>query len=377
MSNEPHPRVCWLPALPDEGWASMDRYWFELHRCVSEGQGKAFSIQSPIWLGAPPSRSAQSPTLTRFWRKRVVYPLRTSFEQADIFHLLDHSYAHLIPHLPRGSKVVATVFDLVPLEVSDGMSAAQVKRFRRGVENLTCADHLISISEETKRKLNRLLGIPLERVTVAVPGMDFHRFQTPVSKDHPLLQKLTSLPRIIFSVGSAISRKNLQSLPSIFDAMREDFSNGSCCFVRAGELVSPELRRQIIAITGEHGFVELGPLFGDDLIAVFQTARVLIFPSTLEGLTFVIPEAMAGGCPVVTNTMTANPEAGGDAALYYEEGDSNAAAQQLRRLLFDDATHQDHQRRSIERARSMTWNRHMETVLDVYQALLQDSRIPS
>lgn len=377
MSNESRPRVCWLPALPDEGWASMDRYWFELHRCVSEGQGSAYAIHSPSWLGAPPARSARSPVITRFWRKRVSYPLRSSSEQAEIFHLLDHSYAHLIPHLPHGSKVVATVFDLVPLEISDGMSAAQVKRFRRGVDNLTRADHLISISEETKRKLHNLLGIPLERVTVAVPGMDFHRFQAPVSKDHPLLHKLASLPRFIFSVGSAISRKNLHSLPSIFGAMRDDFSNGSCCFVRAGERVSPELRRQIVDVTGEHGFIELGPLFGEDLIAVFQTARVLIFPSTLEGLTFVIPEAMAAGCPVVTNTMTANPEAGGNAALYYDEGDSQTAARQLRRLLFDDATHREHQQLSIERARSMTWNRHMETVLDVYHALLQDSRIPS
>lgn len=355
----------------------MDRYWFELHRCVREGKGQSFSIHSPAWLGAPPSHSSRSSALIRAWRKRVIYPLRSSLVRADIFHVLDHSYAHLIPHLPRGSKVVATVFDLVPLEVNDGMSAAQVERFRRGVENLTHADHLISISEETKRKLHTLLNIPPERVTVAVPGMDFHRFQTPVPSRHPVRQRLASLPPIIFSVGSAIGRKNLQSLPSIFGAMRDDFVNHRCCFVRAGELVSPELRKQIINVTGDHGFIELGPLFGDDLLAAFQTARVLIFPSTLEGLTFVIPEAMAAGCPVVTTTMTANPEAGGNAALYYDEGDAQAASAQIRLVLFDDTIHQKHRELSIERARSMTWERHMETVLDVYQTLLQDSRAHS
>lgn len=370
-------RICWLPALPDEGWASMDRYWAELTRCVREGQTAEFAISTPAWLGPPPSYSTRSSSLKRNLRKRVLYPLRCRFEHADLFHLLDHSYAHVLPHLPRKARIVATVFDLVPLEVSDSMTSAQVNRFRQGVQHLTRADHLISISEVTKLKLHRLLGIPLDRVTVAVPGMDFDRFQTPVRADHPIRKQLSHFPPFIFSVGSAITRKNLASLPSIFAAMKDDFQAQRCCFVRAGEKVSPSLRNEIIAVTGERGFVELGPLFGNDLIAVFQSARALIFPSTLEGLTFVIPEAMAAGCPVVTNTMTANPEAGGDAALYYTEGDAKVAAAHLQSLIFDPIIHQRHQSLGIERARAMSWTRHMETVLDVYARVLQGSRSPS
>ena len=309
------PDVAWLPASPLEGWASMDRYWRELDNLAHKSQPMNVRIQC-VLPAKPPVRSATASRFRRMFDKYVVYPSRAKFSQARLFHVLDHSYAHLLPYLPRSSRKIVTVFDLVPLEDPGMMSAAQVARFKRTVQNLHLADHLISISEETRRKLGTYLNIPEERITVAVPGTDFTVFQQPVPVSNAVRQKIAGLPKAILSVGSAIPRKNLRSLPAIFAHLATQFERGKCCFVRAGESLPETLRREIIAITGEKGFIELGPLFGDDLVAVFQSSRALIFPSTLEGLTFVIPEAMAAGCPVVTNTLTANPEAGGDAALY-------------------------------------------------------------
>lgn len=367
--KSPAPDVAWLPASPLEGWASMDRYWRELDSLSHATQPMNLRIQC-VLPGRPPLRSAPASRLRRMFDKYLIYPGRARFAQARLFHVLDHSYAHLLPYLPRSSRKIVTVFDLVPLEDPGMMSGAQVARFRRTVQNLHLADHLISISEETRRKLGTYLNIPAERITVAVPGTDFAEFQKAVPVSNPVWQKFADLPKAILSVGSAIPRKNLRSLPAIFAHLRSQFELGQCCFVRAGETLPETLRREIIAVTGEKGFVELGPLFGEDLIAAFQSSRALIFPSTLEGLTFVIPEAMAAGCPVVTNTLTANPEAGGDAALYYAEGDSAAAAQQLLSLLDNDAEHARWRALSIERVRGLTWKRHFEILMEVYHRQL-------
>ncbi len=361
-------RVAWYPALPAEGWASMDRYWAELDRCETSWQNRsAFPAAAPAWLGGPPSRSAPSGRVRRALHKHLLYPRRASRERAAVAHVLDHSYAHLIPHLKKHcDAVLATVFDLVPLQMGDGMSAAQVERFRRTVTHLREADHLISISQETKDRLHEFLGIAPERVTVARPGMDFERFQNPVPEDNAVARRLRSHPGILFSVGSAIKRKNLASLPGIFSHLREEFRAGRCTFVRAGERLPEDLKSRIIEVTGPEGFVELGPTFGEDLIAAYQSARVFLFPSTLEGLTFTIPEAMAAGAAVVTNRCTANPEAAGDAALFYTEGDSAAAAAQILSLLHDDAVHAEMQARGRERARAMTWEAHYRIVREVY-----------
>lgn len=344
----------------------MDRYWRELDTLVRESPPAGLKIECVLPF-SPPQRSFAAPRFQRMWDKYVAYPRRACRADAALFHVLDHSYAHLLPRLPRSARKIATVFDLVPLEDPGAMSASQIARFRRTVENLRIADHLISISEETKRKLGSFLGIPPEKVTVAVPGTDFAAFQKPVPETNPVLQRLRSAPPAIFSIGSTTSRKNLRSLPGIFEHLRTRFEQRSVCFVRAGEKLPETLRREIIAVTGEDGFIELGPIFGEDLVAAFQTARALIFPSTLEGLTFVIPEAMAAGCPAVTNTLTANPEAGGDVALYYDEGDSAAAAQHLCTLLENDVLHAERRAAGIERARRLTWRQHFNTVLEVYR----------
>jgi glycosyltransferase involved in cell wall biosynthesis len=363
--------VVWFPASPLEGWASMDRYWRELS--VLAGQHSSDELHFHCaYPHSPPEVSARSVSKRkRFFEKFFIYPWRARFQSGQLAHILDHSYAHLLPCIPSKMRKVVTVFDLVPLEDPGNLKPSQVARFRRVVNHLRSADHLISISEETKRKLGTLLGIPADRVTVAVPGMDFDLFQKPVFKDQRIMKKLAQLPPVIFSVGSAAPRKNLASVPAIFREMKGMFDLKQCCFVRAGEYVSDALKRDIVEVTGEQGFVELGPIFGDDLIAAFQSARVLIFPSTLEGLTFVIPEAMAAGCPVVTNTSTANPEAGGDAALYYQEGDAVMAARQLSSLVMDDAVHVECRVRGIERARQMTWAHHFETVMRVYREQLK------
>lgn len=371
MPAIPSIQVSWFPALPAEGWASMDRYWTELDRCEKARSPKSgVTASAPAWLGGPPERSAAAGRLSRALHKHYLYPRRASREKADIAHVLDHSYAHLIPHLRHGCrKVIATVFDLVPLQMPEGMSPAQVERFRRTVLHLNQADHLISISQETKVRLHELLGIPPERVTVARPGMDFARFQSLVPSQNLIAQRLRGMPKILLSVGSAIPRKNLGSLPGIFSHFKEEFLQGHCVFVRAGERLPHDLRRKFEEVIGSAGLVELGPIFGDDLIAAYQSAWVFLFPSTLEGLTFTIPEAMAAGCAVVTNRSTANPEAAGEAALFYNEGDTATAAKHIVSLLKDDMLHEDLSQRGQDRAREMSWEVHYETVLEVYRAV--------
>ncbi len=360
--------VMWLPASPEEGWASMDRYWRELEVVVRDAPPADVRIGCVLKGGAP-AKSGAASRLRRMFEKYVAYPVRARRVRAPLCHVLDHSYAHLLRHVPRGARKVVTVFDLVPLEDPGTMSAGQVERFRKTVQNLRLADHVIAISEETRRKLVGMLGIAEEKITVAVPGTDAAAFQKAVPEGNMVRKRLQEMPRVILSVGSAVKRKNLESLPGIFERMRGAFEQRHCCFVRAGERLPEGLRREIVAVTGEEGFVELGPLFGEDLVAAYQAARVLIFPSTLEGLTFVIPEAMAAGCAVVTNRLTANPEAGGDAALYYDEPDE--AARHLLTLLEDDAVHARCCELGRKRACEWTWKRHFETVMVVYRQQLK------
>ena len=59
----------------------------------------------------------------------------------------------------------------------------------------------------------------------------------------------------------------------------------------------------------------LGHIPDQDLIALYQMATCLVFPSLYEGFGLPVVEAMAAGCPVITTTSSSLPEVAGDAAL--------------------------------------------------------------
>lgn len=52
-----------------------------------------------------------------------------------------------------------------------------------------------------------------------------------------------------------------------------------------------------------------------DKPAIYQNAKLLVFPLLYEGFGMPILEAMAAGIPVITSNTSAMPEVAGDAAI--------------------------------------------------------------
>ena len=85
---------------------------------------------------------------------------------------------------------------------------------------------------------------------------------------------------------------------------------------------------------------------------------VLLLPiRSPDPMTQVVFEAMASGLAVVSCALGGVPEACGDAALWAKPGSAQSVADQLERLYLDRALLGEMKRRSIERAKLMTWDR--------------------
>jgi len=74
-----------------------------------------------------------------------------------------------------------------------------------------------------------------------------------------------------------------------------------------------------------------------DLPAIYQSARVFVYPSLFEGFGIPIVEAIESGVPVITSTGSCFSEAGGSDSVYVDPNSPEELATQLKRLTSDVA----------------------------------------
>jgi glycosyltransferase involved in cell wall biosynthesis len=111
----------------------------------------------------------------------------------------------------------------------------------------------------------------------------------------------------------------------------------------------------------------------DDLPALYNAARVFVFPSLHEGFGLPALEAMACGTPVATSGRSSLPEVVGKAALLVDPTDPGAIAAAIARVLDEPALEGLLRQAGPERAAAFTWDACAQKTLTVYRGLLGEA----
>ena len=343
----------------------MDRYWRELDRVKNSVECGEFAFTS-LLIG-PPKGTQEAGRWVRAAARYVAYPLRAVMAKpVSVFHLLDHSHAHVLRFLGRKGKKIVTVHDLFPIRDPTGVTASQVKRFRDKLNELRRADLILVNSNNTRTDLKDFLGVncpPCERVLMGVNNRAFCEERLiPINE----LENLAPGP-IVLCVGSNQRRKNLAILPDVFGLALVHFDR--LTFIRVGPQLEASIRSRLKAYEPRLQIVELSDLCEEKLISVYRRADVLFFPSILEGFGFPTVEAMAAGTPVVASNATAMPEINGDAALYFQPTDPTKAAELLVRVLNDPQLAEELRKKGRRRALQLDWKCHFEQLCKYYRTV--------
>ena len=115
----------------------------------------------------------------------------------------------------------------------------------------------------------------------------------------------------------------------------------------------------------------LGP---HEMLAVYQSANVLLTPSRKEAFGMALIEAMACGVPVVASAAEAIPDVvdDGEVGFLVEPGDVTGFVAGISKL-FDDAalwTHVSENARRVAVARESTWPRQVERTAEILRSLI-------
>ena len=222
-----------------------------------------------------------------------------------------------------GIRSVVTIHDLIFMRHPEYYHWIDTKiytwKFRQTIRE---ADHIIAISECTKRDIMELGGVSKDKITVI-----YQSFAPRFSKSEELrnaaanskLYTLNSKLKYILSVGTIEERKNTLLAVKALHHLPEELS-----LVLVGRPTKyDETIRQYAAKHGLTNRVKL--LHGvsdEELPALYAGAEAFVYPSRYEGFGIPIIEAIAMGLPVVACTGSCLEEAGGPDSLYVAPDDA-------------------------------------------------------
>jgi glycosyltransferase involved in cell wall biosynthesis len=368
----------------EEGWPSMD-----LAAELLVDALRAHTPHSPTLLrprmprpfgrvlrGAGAARNAD-----RVLGRHLAYPrwLRPRAGEFALYHVVDHSYAHLVRALPA-ERTVVTCHDLDAFRsILEPEREPRPFWFRRMMDRvlrgLQRAAHVVCDSDAVHAELlshgllspDRVTTVPLPAHPDFAPAPD-----PPVDAEAARLLGPPVPGRAeILHVGSTVPRKRI---PLLLEALAPVADGSPVALVRVGGPLTAEQRR----IAAERGMadsvIELPFLDRRTLAAVYRRATLVINPSAREGFGLPLVEAMACGAPVLAADLPVLREVGGRTVRYVASDDADAWTQAIReeigRLASPEA--RDAARQSaLQRAERFTLSAYAGGIAAVYDRVLE------
>lgn len=274
--------------------------------------------------------------------------------------------------LPAGNRrlpawcpcpTVGTVHDFSALHVESKYDRARMAYILKVLPALMRRlDHVLTVSESSRRDIIEYARVPPDRVTVTPLGVDHERFR-PAADPAAARQAAAALgvtrPFVLYVSRLEHPGKNHAGLIRAFGLLAERRRDLPHDLVLAGpdwsgvEHVRAEAARSPVADRIRF----LGSLPGDALTALYQAADLFAFPSLYEGFGLPVLEAMACGAPVACANVSSIPEVAGDAAALFDPADPGAVADALESVLAHPSESARLRAAGLARAATFHWAR--------------------
>lgn len=311
------------------------------------------------------SRWSTAKASRRIAWEQLALPLAASRKGIRVLH----SPAHVAPLAWRGRSVV-TVHDLSFLLLPQAFSAANrlyLSAFTR--LSVRRADIVLTVSENTRRDVIRLLGARPERVRVAYNGVEEVFRPLPAEQVEEFRRRRGLAERFILFLGTLEPRKNVARLVEAYARLRQaGFPHQLVIGGGRGWLYEEIFALvQRLGVEKEVLFPGFIPLEEEPLW--YNAAEVFAYPSLYEGFGLPPLEAMACGVPVVASSTSSLPEVVGEAAILVDPYSLDDLTAALKRVLSDEALRHELSGRGLARARQFSWDQTARMAAEVYREL--------
>ncbi|MEO3471694.1 glycosyltransferase family 1 protein [Roseomonas sp. CAU 1739] len=246
----------------------------------------------------------------------------------------------------RGARNVYTMHDLVPLRLPYTTLDHKRNYFRLARQLARRSDHIVTVSEASKRDIISLLGISEDKVTNTYQAVDIPAQFTnkPVGDVKTEVEGTFGLgyQKYFLFFGAIEPKKNVGRMIEAYlasgvtdplvivgkkawkseEELRLLFENEHVRYLLTQDGITQTRHR--VQLVDYASF----PL----LVSLIRGAKAVLFPSLYEGFGLPALEAMLLGTPVMTSNTSSMPEVVGDAAMKIDPYDVRAMVDAIRAL---------------------------------------------
>jgi len=318
-----------------------------------------------------------------FYRGHLNFSLRKKFStvrlprQPDIAH-----WTYPLPVRVKNIPNIYTLHDIVPLRLPY-TTLDNKKNYHALIRTIgRQADHVVTVSECSKRDLVEIAGISPDRITntyqsVSIPAKYRDKPEDQVAREVEGAAGVGYKEYYLFW-GAIEPKKNVGRMIEAYLASKVDVPLvivGAKAWKSEGELNLLDSNANFARAADNDGLstrkvILLNYLPFSLLVSMIRGARAALFPSLYEGFGLPALEAMALGTPVICSNTSSLPEIVRDAAVLIDPYDPGAISAAIRHVDADEDLRADLRQRGLAQAEEFAPCKYRERLRELYDRLI-------
>ncbi len=307
--------------------------------------------------------------MIRLAGKRGRYFLEPMLGRVDAFHYTDY----LLPPF-SGPELITTIHDAAFLHPESWLPERHRDWMVRWSDESARSSRLVlTVSNASRDDLIDRLSVDRDKIRVVPLAADetFFSCENP-GRIEEVLRRVGVVSEYVLYVGTLEPRKNLSRLLRAFARLRQRGRREVLVLAGGRGWRNEEFDEVLSSLSLRPGVDVILPGYfpEEDLPALYQGAKLFVYPSLWEGFGLPVLEAFASGVPVITSSVSSLPEVAGDAAQLVHPEDEDALFDSMERLLEDGKERDRLSSAGKKRARTFSWKETARKTLSVYREAL-------
>ncbi len=306
--------------------------------------------------------------------KHHPYSNAAQFEMLFLLWKIKPDLLH-VPHFTIpvlwGGKIVVTIHDLIK-HISRGADTTTRNPFIYWIKyfqyllimwiTVKRAVKIIVPTEYWKKIMMANYGLPENKIAVTYEGVGREFFtKSKASIDLPDYK-----PYALY-VGNMYPHKNVSTL---IKAIKELKGEVLLILVCARSVFTKRVETMTKKLDAQKWVKFLGSVSQDELVALYQHAKVYVLPSLIEGFGLTGLEAMAAGIPVIAANASCLPEVYQEAALYFDPNNPQELAKKISRVVEDSKLNNSLVLKGKKQVKKYSWAKMAHDTWQIYLAEL-------